>query len=69
MATQGLETFAENSGKTYETIYKEQMDQVLLGKMSEPEEIAEFVNFLLSPLQTSITGQALDINNGAVMPA
>ena len=69
MATQGLETFAEKSGKSYETIYQEQMDQVLLGKMSEPEEIAELVNFLLSPLQTSITGQALDINNGAAMPA
>ena len=69
MATQGLETFAEASGKSYETIYQEQMASVLLGKMSTPEEIAHFIKFLVSPSQSSITGQTIDINNGALMPA
>ena len=69
MATQGLETFAKASGKTYREIYQEQMNDVLLGKMSEPDEIARLTNFLMSPTQTSITGQTIDINNGAVMPA
>lgn len=69
MATQGLETFAQATGKSYDKIYQEQMDQVLLGKMSEPEEIANLVKFLVSQEQTSITGQTLDINNGALMPA
>ncbi len=67
MATQGLETFAKSAGKSYEEIYQEQMSHVLLGKMSEPEEIAELIVYLVS--QTSITGQTLDINNGAIMPA
>ncbi|MBT3315520.1 MAG: SDR family oxidoreductase [Anaerolineae bacterium] len=67
MATEGLETFAKSAGKSYEEIYQEQMSHVLLGKMSEPEEIGEMIAYLLS--QTSITGQTLDINNGAIMPA
>ncbi|MEM7116686.1 MAG: SDR family NAD(P)-dependent oxidoreductase [Chloroflexota bacterium] len=69
MATLGLQTFAEASGKSYETIYQEQMADVLLGKMSEPEEVAHLINFLVSSAQTSITGQTIDINNGALMPA
>jgi 3-oxoacyl-[acyl-carrier protein] reductase len=44
------------------------MAQVPLGKMSEPEEIAQLVSFLISDAQTSFTGQTLDINNGAMMP-
>ncbi len=69
MATQGLRTFAETSGKSYETIYQEQMSDVLLGKMSEPEEIANLIKFLLSSEQSSITGQTIDMNNGALMPS
>ena len=69
MAVQGLQTFAQNSGQAYEKIYQEQMAQVLLGKMSEPQEIARLAKFLLSQNQTSITGQTFDINNGALMPA
>lgn len=67
MATQGLETFAESAGKTYEEIYAEQMADVPLGKMSEPAEVAELVRYMLS--QTSMTGQTVDFNNGAIMPA
>ena len=44
------------------------MTQVPLGKMSEPEEIANIIAFMLSDDQNSITGQTLDINNGALMP-
>ena len=69
MATQGLATFAETAGRSYDEIYQEQMSQVLLGKMSEPAEIANLAAFLLSPEQCSLTGQTIDINNGAVMPA
>ncbi len=69
MAKQGLQTFAETSGKSYTEVYEEQMSYVPLGKMSTPDEIAEFVNFLVAGTQTSITGQVLDINNGALMPS
>jgi NAD(P)-dependent dehydrogenase (short-subunit alcohol dehydrogenase family) len=41
------------------------MQSVPLKKMSEPQEIATLVYYLLH--QTSITGQAIDINGGAVM--
>jgi NAD(P)-dependent dehydrogenase (short-subunit alcohol dehydrogenase family) len=68
MATQGLKTFAENTGKSYENVLQEEMGRVLLGKMSEPEEIANLVKFLISQEQSSITGQTIDINNGALMP-
>lgn len=68
MATQGLETFAKNMDKSYEKVYQEEMEQVLLGKMSEAEEIANLVKFLISQKQSSITGQTIDINNGALMP-
>ena len=44
-----------------------QMGYVPLGKMSDPVEIANFISFMFSNQQTSITGQALDINNGAFM--
>lgn len=69
MAREGLTDMSENTGKDYDTVHQEQMAQVLLGKMSEPEEIAEFIAYLISPQQTSITGQTIDINNGAIMPA
>ena len=67
MATQGLETFAQNTGKSYDDIYQAQMEQVLLRKMSTPEEVAHLVEYLIS--QSSVTGQTLDINNGALMPS
>ena len=67
MAQSGIQIIADNTRKTYEDAYKEQMGMVPLGKMSEPEEVANFVWFLFSNQQTSITGQALDINNGAFM--
>ena len=68
MAREGLDTFAKASGKSPEEIYREQMAMVPLGKMSSPAEIAELVAYLISDIQTSITGQTLDINNGALMP-
>lgn len=68
MAKEGLQGFADATGKSYDDIYEEQMAEVPLGKMSEPREIAELVFFLLSRVQGSITGQTLDINNGAMMP-
>ena len=68
MAREGLETFAQSRGTTYEETYQEQMSYVPLGKMSRPVEVAELVHFLVSGAQTSITGQVYDINNGAFMP-
>ncbi|MZG54536.1 MAG: SDR family oxidoreductase [Nitrospinae bacterium] len=68
MAQEGIDGFAEALSITREQAYREAMKQVPLGKMSEPEEIAQFVGYLLSEQQTSLTGQTIDINNGALMP-
>ena len=68
MAVQGLESFAKNANTTYEAVFREQMAQVPLGKMAQPEEVAKLVVFLVLGGQSSITGQTLDMNNGALMP-
>ncbi|GJL79340.1 MAG: putative ketoacyl reductase [Nitrospinaceae bacterium] len=68
MAHEGLQGFADALSISKEEACKQAMAQVPLGKMSEPEEIAHLVAFLISDAQTSFTGQTLDINNGALMP-
>ncbi len=68
MAQEGIEGFAEALQISKEEAFQQAMEQVPLGKMSTPEEIAGFVSFLMSDAQTSLTGQTLDINNGAMMP-
>ena len=67
MAKAGIQKIADHSNKSYEDAFREQMAYVPLGKMSDPVEIANFISFMFSNQQTSITGQALDINNGAFM--
>jgi 3-oxoacyl-[acyl-carrier protein] reductase len=43
------------------------MQQVPLGRMSEPEDIAGVVAWLMSPDARGVTGQGIDINGGAWM--
>lgn len=69
MAQEGIEGFAKAMGISEEEALAEQMAQVPLGKMSTPDELGALVAFLVSDAQTSFTGQAFDINNGALMPA
>ena len=67
MAEQGIKLLAEGMKKPYAEARAEQMSFVPLGKMAEPSEIAEVVNFLLSNRQISMTGQSIDVNGGAFM--
>ncbi len=67
MATQGLMQMAQNLGTSYDDVLAQQMEFVPLRKMSQPKEIAALVRFLVSGEQCSMTGQSLDINNGAFM--
>lgn len=67
MARDGIDQMADDQGATFDTARAEQMTMVPLGTMSTPEEIANFVAFLFSPEQVSITGQCIDINGGAWM--
>ncbi len=65
MAQSGLQGIADGIGISKNEFYDIAMQSVPLKKMSEPEEIATLVYYLVN--QQSITGQAIDINGGAVM--
>jgi NAD(P)-dependent dehydrogenase (short-subunit alcohol dehydrogenase family) len=64
MAWNGLD---EWDGLTREEAFAEAMREVPLKRMSQPEEIAGTVAWLLSPDAIGVTGQAIDHNNGAFM--
>lgn len=49
------------SGQNYAT------DGIPLGRLGEPEDIAEAIIFLSSPASNWITGTVLDVNGGALM--
>lgn len=65
MAQDGLQGIADSLGMTKPEFYNIAMQSVPLRKMSEPEEIADLIAYLVE--QRSITGQAIDINGGSVM--
>ena len=67
MSKDSIQRHADRNGSSYDSAYQEQMNYVPTGRMSQPEELGNFVAFLFSGKQNSITGQALDINNGAYM--
>ena len=67
MAWDGLDAIAEATEGTREGAYREAMRAVPLGRMSQPDDIAGTVAWLLSPDARGVTGQALDQNGGAWM--
>jgi NAD(P)-dependent dehydrogenase (short-subunit alcohol dehydrogenase family) len=67
MAHEGIEGMAKAMGTTKEKARAIAMQDVPLGRMSAPEDVAGLVAWLLSPDARGVTGQALDMNNGAFM--
>jgi len=65
MAQKGLQGIADNIGISKQEFFDIAMQSVPLKRMSQPHEIADLVFYLLN--QHSITGQAIDINCGAIM--
>jgi NAD(P)-dependent dehydrogenase (short-subunit alcohol dehydrogenase family) len=65
MAQEGLQGIADGIGIPKSDFFDIAMQSVPLKKMSEPQEIADLVAYLLK--QISITGQTIDINAGSVM--
>jgi NAD(P)-dependent dehydrogenase (short-subunit alcohol dehydrogenase family) len=55
---------AQERGVPAQQVYDETADTVDLRKLPEPDEIADAVVFMLSPLARAITGQCLDVNGG-----
>ena len=55
---------AEQRGVTRQEVYDETAAGLDLRRLPEPDEIADAVVFLASPLASAITGQCLDVNCG-----
>jgi NAD(P)-dependent dehydrogenase (short-subunit alcohol dehydrogenase family) len=67
MSREGIGLLAEALGTGYDEAYAEAMREVPLRRMSEPEDIAGTVAWLLSGDARGVTGQAIDQNGGAFM--
>lgn len=67
MAREGLEGMAAGMGITPEEAHRVAMQDVPLGRMGDPEDIAGLVSWLVSPDGRGVTGQTIDMNGGAFM--
>jgi NAD(P)-dependent dehydrogenase (short-subunit alcohol dehydrogenase family) len=67
MAWEGLDRIAAAAGTTREEAYRDAMRAVPLGRMSQPDDIAGTVAWLLSADARGVTGQTIDQNGGAWM--
>ena len=67
MAWEGLDGMAAGMGITREEAHALAMQDVPLGRMGQPEEIAGMVAWLVSADARGVTGQTLDMNGGAFM--
>jgi NAD(P)-dependent dehydrogenase (short-subunit alcohol dehydrogenase family) len=67
MAREGIGLLADALGVSYDQAYEQAMSEVPLRRMSEPEDIAGTVAWLLSADARGVTGQAIDQNGGAFM--
>jgi NAD(P)-dependent dehydrogenase (short-subunit alcohol dehydrogenase family) len=55
---------ASERGISAQEVYDETAATIDLRKLPEPDEIADAVVFMLSPLARAVTGQCLDVNGG-----
>jgi NAD(P)-dependent dehydrogenase (short-subunit alcohol dehydrogenase family) len=67
MAWDGLRFIAKATKRPVEEAHREAMAAVPTGRMSRPEDVANLVAWLISEEARGITGQGIDINNGAWM--
>jgi NAD(P)-dependent dehydrogenase (short-subunit alcohol dehydrogenase family) len=67
MAREGIGLLADGLGIGYDEAYERALSEVPLRRMSEPEDIAGTVAWLLSADARGVTGQAIDQNGGAFM--
>jgi NAD(P)-dependent dehydrogenase (short-subunit alcohol dehydrogenase family) len=67
MAREGLDGMAAGIGVSHDEAYEIAMKQVPMGRMSEPEDVAGVVAWLMSSDARGVTGQGIDINGGAWM--
>ena len=67
MAAQGMQLGANAMGITFEAFKQQAMERVPIGRMIQPEEVAQLVKFLASAQAAAITGQTYNICGGQTM--
>jgi len=67
MAHEGIDGMAQAMGISRQEALGVAMSEVPLGRMSQPEDVAGLVSWLVSADARGVTGQALDMNGGAFM--
>ena len=67
MAAERIREIAGEQGRPHDEVREELVGAVPLQRMSEPDEIAALVEFLVSEGGVAFTGQTFDPNNGAWM--
>ena len=68
MARESFRQIARLSNKTEEEARQMAAKMAPLGRVLDPEEIAALATYLASPEAKSITGQAIVVDGGQVMP-
>jgi len=67
MSRQGIQIMSEERGISYAEALAQEMARVPMGKMATPGQIAGMIAWLVSEDGVGVTGQGLDLNNGAWM--
>jgi NAD(P)-dependent dehydrogenase (short-subunit alcohol dehydrogenase family) len=67
MAAQGMQLGASAMGISFDEFKKQAMERVPIGRMIQPEEVANLVKFLASRQASAITGQTYNICGGQTM--
>jgi NAD(P)-dependent dehydrogenase (short-subunit alcohol dehydrogenase family) len=58
--------FARVSGRAPEQIRAERVGRIPLGRVEQPEEVADVVSFLIGPDSRYMTGQAINVTGGMI---
>ncbi|MYL51652.1 SDR family NAD(P)-dependent oxidoreductase [Halobacillus litoralis] len=67
MGQEAIRSKGEREGRTYEEQRKTAEKGIPSGKLSEPDEVARSIVYLLSEASTNIVGESLKISGGSVM--